>query len=343
VLPATALILAAPSAQPASMPVGRRIRFGTGRSFRVARSTVGQDPPWEEQLYSEVWFRLETGRLWRWQAGVYFRRWLAAGGNASHAHDIKLPAWSLSGEPVPVFAGEYRDHPFDLQLRFPGRDWKSVPMDHEYDSVLFSIDPPAQSGSWRPEFRVRVGPYVVESESQHAVEFRPQLQSLLERVDRPEAGARVLAALRPRVVMLHDGAALQYNNRANEPEWDAIDFGTAFTAELQTADGQVLARAKCFTDAKQQLSMPGVRMVLQAALEPVSGVKRDEIDALGRAELRLVLRGDPAASAEYYLDFFYVLPRAACWSGEVSVAVDRIETGDDLRPVATSPNARPHH
>jgi hypothetical protein len=323
-LPSTVLVLIAPDTEP---PSAIQVLITTRPALL---GPAGAPPSLDERLSTELWWRLEKERLWHWQAGLYFGRWARTNSplNAGTPLTCRLPERWPASKAVPIFTVSNVRPPFVVDFRFPGQEWKERARGTDWGGVTQELPAPTGTGPISPEARIRFKHYTIRvTRLSSSVDIRPSKATLLDPLDSAEVNAQVLAALRPRMILRAGKLFLQYRDRANEPAWNAINYGTLFTAEVRTRDGRVLAVAQC----RSEWVRPVWRVDEEVVLEPEMAAGRSGIDAAAlRAEgTALVLRGDMPSSAEYYCDHPFGLP-PRCWAGEVAIPISQAMSGPEL-------------
>lgn len=325
-LPSTVLVFVAPDTEPppSALELLNAAMLGLP-------GVAGAPLPLSERLSSEVWSRLRDERLWRWQAALFFDRWARTHSlpDPDSPFIYRFPERWLAARAVPVGIGSDVRTPFVLDFRFPGREWKEYSGGSGWgDAMQEPLAAPAGTGPISIEARIRFKHYTLRViRLSSPVDIRPSKAALLDPLDSAEVNAQVLAALRPRMVLRAGKLYLQYRDRANEPAWNAIDYGTLFTAEVRTSDGRVLAVAQC----RSEWVRPVWRVDEEVVLEPEMATEASGVDVAAlRAEgTVLVLRGDMPSSAEYFCDHLFGLP-PRCWAGEVVIPISQAMSGAEL-------------
>lgn len=318
------------------------VKAGTAATIngRTGTVTVGAWPPPKtlpERLHQEMWSRLDAGRVPAWEARVYFRRLIDAKLEPKPEDLVQFPARWMADDDLPMrLARPVND--FTVQIKLPGGDWMSA---RDWgvrtaggdirNSVRFHREPGAAQHVPVAIRYVKADVTLYEQTIPDAVDFVEPIGELLDRLDTPEAGSRLAAAIRPRVVLKGGKPVMLFHDRSTGDEWKGIDYGVYFTVQLRLG-ARLVADGEGHVEWLRPVGLTDEHIALDWVGKRPSG---EELDA---GSLELVITGDRDAATRFYLVRPFEIAHPAAWTGTIRVPVEKLEP---LAPAAPGKDAGP--
>lgn len=294
----------------------------TGAGASIIRSSGGVvivqapgfvPPPMSrsQQLNTEVWARLHNGDLAQWQSQVFLRRVLTSQPQ-DLAEKLQLPAKWAVGEPIPARFNPPAVERLEVIVSDPGQVPSSGP-------AAWFRPRTSSAESIRLELGLRrAGKRVYHESRDIPIRIEGTRETLLDRLSSDKDTALVKEALDPHLASFRGTPVLITYDRSDRPVWMRIDFSIHYTFELREGP-TLLGRGHGHTEWNTMVW----KAWDEAQVEWQPGGK--EAFTRADAHLSITVRGEPAEAIRSYIAWPFDKPRAACWTGEFSVDLDRRE------------------